>query len=255
MPQPRRPTNTTMALRKTAAPSDHSPVPVSSASLQALIRLSSASLPIGGYSYSQGLESAVAHGRVNGLVELSQWLSSSLTIWPKADALLWALSYQTLVDGRPDHLGRFNQIHWASRDSAELRAEAEQMGWSLVRLLVDLGWVTGSLQRQLQDLHPPTFLVAHASACWSQGIDLETGLVSFCFAFVESQIQAAQKLLPIGQAAAQRLLCEMQPRIDLCIQETLEALVHGESALHTSAPLHAILCARHEFQYSRLFRS
>ncbi|MFM1787856.1 MAG: Urease accessory protein [Pseudomonadota bacterium] len=244
-----------MAPRKTPSLRAHSPVPVNSAGLQALIRLSSASLPIGGYSYSQGLESAVAHGRVNGLVELGQWLSSSLTIWPKADALLWALSYQTLVDGRPDQLGRFNEIHWASRDSAELRTEAEQMGWSLVRLLVDLGWVDGSLQKQLSALDHPTFLIAHASACWSRGIDLKTGLVSFCFAFIESQVQAAQKLLPIGQAAAQRLLCEMQPRIDLCIEETLEALVQGESTLHTSAPLHAILCARHEFQYSRLFRS
>lgn len=254
MPLHRPPTDTIMAPHKTSV--DHnSPTSQGSASIQALIRLSSASLPIGGYSYSQGLESAVAHGRVDGLQGLREWLSSSLTIWPRSDALLWALSFQTLVDGRPDQLGRFNQIHWASRDSAELRTEAEQMGWSLVRLLVDLGWVTGSLQGQLQDLHPPTFLVAHASACWSQGIDLNTGLVSFCFAFIEGQVQAAQKLLPIGQATAQRLLCEMQPRIDLCIQETLEALVQGESALHTSAPLHAILCARHEFQYSRLFRS
>ncbi len=244
-----------MAPRKTPSLRAHSPVPVNSAGLQALIRLSSASLPIGGYSYSQGLESAVAHGRVDGLQGLREWLSSSLTIWPRSDALLWALSFQTLVDGRPDQLGRFNQIHWASRDSAELRTEAEQMGWSLVRLLVDLGWVDGSLQKQLSALDHPTFLIAHASACWSRGIDLKTGLVSFCFAFIESQVQAAQKLLPIGQAAAQRLLCEMQPRIDLCIEETLEALVQGESTLHTSAPLHAILCARHEFQYSRLFRS
>jgi urease accessory protein len=244
-----------MAPRKTAVPRDHSPAPVGSAGLQALIRLSSASLPVGGYSYSQGLESAVAHGRVKDLPGLGEWLCSSLAIWPKADALLWALSFQAIVDGHPNDLGRFNQMHWASRDSAELRAESEQMGWSLVRLLVDLGWVTGSLQRQLQALQPPTFLLAHASACWSQGIDLKTGLVSFCFSFVESQVRAAQKLLPIGQAAAQRLLCEMQPKIDLCIEETIGALALGESALHTAAPLHAILCARHEFQYSRLFRS
>ena len=243
-----------MAPRKTPA-SKRADISESSAGLQALIRLSSASLPVGGYSYSQGLESAVAHGRVRDLPGLGDWLSSSLTVWPRADALLWALCFQALINGHPDHLDRFNQIHWASRDSAELRAEAEQMGWSLVRLLIDLKWVSGPVERQLQALKPPTFLVAHASACWSQGIDLKTGLVSFCFGFIESQVQAAQKLLPIGQAAAQRLLCEMQPKIDVCIARTLEALAHGESALHTAAPLHAILCARHEFQYSRLFRS
>ena len=243
-----------MAPRKTPA-SKRADISESSAGLQALIRLSSASLPVGGYSYSQGLESAVAHGRVRDLPGLGDWLSSSLTVWPRADALLWALCFQGLIDGHPDHLDRFNQIHWASRDSAELRTEAEQMGWSLVRLLIDLKWVSGPVERQLQALKPPTFLVAHASACWSQGIDLKTGLVSFCFGFIESQVQAAQKLLPIGQAAAQRLLCEMQPKIDVCIARTLEALAHGESALHTAAPLHAILCARHEFQYSRLFRS
>ncbi|MFZ9071123.1 MAG: urease accessory protein UreF, partial [Burkholderiaceae bacterium] len=121
-----------MAPRKTPA-SKRADISESSAGLQALIRLSSASLPVGGYSYSQGLESAVAHGRVRDLPGLGDWLSSSLTVWPRADALLWALSFQALIDGHPDHLDRFNQIHWASRDSAELRTEAEQMGWSLVR--------------------------------------------------------------------------------------------------------------------------
>lgn len=225
------------------------------ASLQALIRLSSASLPVGGYSYSQGLEAAVGHGRVSDFQLLREWLTSALVLWPRSDALIWALCYQSLNGGQFDKLADLNRLHWASRDAAELRAETEQMGWSMIRLLFDINWLSGELEECLRSLRPPTFLTAHASACWSQGIKMRTGLVSFCFSFVESQVQAAQKLLPIGQAAGQRLISDLQPCIDRCVEQTCLALDQGESALHTSAPMHAILCARHEFQYSRLFRS
>jgi urease accessory protein len=211
-----------------------------SASLQALFRLSSASLPVGGYSYSQGLESAVNDGRVTNLVGLKKWLLSALDLWPKNDALLWALIYSAIQTRTFETLVALNRIHWASRDVVELRAETEQMGWSLVRLLSELNWLEGDLQSCLLKLDTPTFLTAHASAC---------------FAFVEGQIQAAQKLLPIGQAAGQGLLGEIQPHIDQCIEKTLSNLHAGEACLHTAAPMHAILCARHEFQYSRLFRS
>ena len=231
-------------------------VPIeSSASLQALIRLSSASLPVGGYSYSQGLEAAVGHARVSDLRLLREWLSSALVLWPRSDALMWALCYQSLKGGQLDKLADLNRLHWASRDAAELRAETEQMGWSMIRLLFDINWLSDELEDCLRGLRPPTFLAAHASACWSQGIEMRAGLVSFCFSFVESQVQAAQKLLPIGQAAGQRLISDIQPRIDWCVEQTYLALEQGESALHTSAPMHTILCARHEFQYSRLFRS
>jgi urease accessory protein len=226
-----------------------------SASLQALFRLSSASLPVGGYSYSQGLESAVNDGRVTNLVGLKKWLLSALDLWPKNDALLWALIYSAIKTRTFETLVTLNRIHWASRDVVELRAETEQMGWSLVRLLSELNWLEGDLQSCLLKLDTPTFLTAHASACYAKKIRLEDGLVSFCFTFVEGQIQAAQKLLPIGQAAGQGLLGEIQPHIDQCIEKTLSHLHAGEACLHTAAPMQAILCARHEFQYSRLFRS
>lgn len=226
-----------------------------SASLQALLRLSSASLPVGGYSYSQGLEAAVGHGRVSDLGLLREWLSSALSVWPRSDALLWALCFRSLEEGELNQLAHFNRLHWASRDAAEVRSETEQMGWSMLRLLSDLDWLSDDLKASLSRLNPPTFLATHASACWSQGIDLRSGLVSFCFSFIEGQVQAAQKLMPIGQAAGQRLISDMQPHIDGCIDQTCLMLAQGQSALHTAAPMHAILCARHEFQYSRLFRS
>jgi len=226
-----------------------------SASLQALFRLSSASLPVGGYSYSQGLESAVNHHYVNNIISLKKWLLSALDLWPRNDALLWALVYSAIKTRTFEKVVALNRIHWAGRDIVELRAETEQMGWSLIRLLTDLNWLEEDLQSCLLKLDPPTFLTAHASACHAKKIRLEDGLVSFCFAFVEGQIQAAQKLLPIGQAAGQGLLGEIQPDIDQCIEKTLSNLHAGEACLHTAAPMHAILCARHEFQYSRLFRS
>lgn len=226
-----------------------------SSSLQALLRLSSASLPIGGYSYSQSLESAVALHRVCSLKDLGLWISSALQIWPRGDALLWALCFSALQNGDYERLAELNRRHWASRDTSELRNETEQMGWSLINLLAAIDWLEADLQAALMNLRNPTFLVAHASGCWSRGITLEDGLVSFCFVFVEGQVQAAQKLLPIGQAASQRLLSELQPDIDRCVQHTLQAFGAGDALLHTAAPMQSLLSARHEFQYSRLFRS
>lgn len=230
-------------------------VPSSTASLQALFRLSSASLPIGGYSYSQGLESAVSHGRVQNLLELKVWLLSALKLWPKNDALLWTLVYTAIQKNAFEKLVDLNRLHWSSRDVYELRAETEQMGWSLIHLLSELDWLEGNLKSCLLKLDPPTFLAAHAGACFAKKIPLKEGLLSFYFVFIEGQIQAAQKLLPIGQAAGQRLLGELQTEIDQCIDQTLVNLTFDDDYLHTAAPLHTILCARHEFQYSRIFRS
>lgn len=223
--------------------------------LHVLLRISSASLPIGGYSYSQALESAVEHGRVKDLAGLRLWLTSALKTWARSDALIWSLSYEALCQKDFTQIVSLNSLHWASRDTSELRAETEQMGWSLMQLVSDLGWVDTDLGLFLKTIDPPTFLTSHVCTCWSQEIDRESGLLSFCLTFTESQIQAAQKLLSIGQGSAQRLLSEMQSHIDQCVSDACQYTELAESAIHTSAPLHSILSARHEFQYSRLFRS
>jgi urease accessory protein len=226
-----------------------------SASLQAFFRLSSASLPIGGYSYSQALESAVGHGRIQTNDDLRNWISSALQLWASSDALIWATGYRLLQANDFKQLAALNRRYWASRDTAELRMETEQMGWSLIRLLDDLQWIQGELRACLMNLSTPTFLVAHVSGCYSRGIELETGLLSFCLSFVENQVQSGQKLLPIGQAVGQRLISDLGPVIDRCIDKVLSTDGSLESRLHTAAPMHSLLSARHEVQYSRLFRS
>jgi urease accessory protein len=223
--------------------------------LHVLLRLSSTSLPIGGYSYSQAMETAVEEGRVKDLADLNAWLVSALKTWAKGDSLLWALSYDALCQGNYKRLSSLNSLHWSSRDTSELRAETEQMGWSLTQLARDVQWVDSELGSFLKNLEPSTFLTAHVCTCWSQRIDRHSGLTAFCLAFIDGQVQAAQKLLPIGQAVAQRLLSNIQSDIDQCVSDALESASLGEAAIHTSAPLHSILSARHEFQYSRLFRS
>jgi urease accessory protein len=226
-----------------------------SASLQAFFRLSSASLPIGGYSYSQALESAVAHGHVQTDDDLRTWISSALQLWTGSDALIWAAGYRMLQANDFKQLTALNRRYWASRDTAELRMESEQMGWSLIRLLDDLQWIQGELRACLMNLSTPTFLIAHVSGCYTRSIELETGLLSFCLSFVENQVQSGQKLLPIGQAAGQRLISDLGPVIDRCIDKVLSCDGSFEDHLHTAAPLHSLLSARHEVQYSRLFRS
>lgn len=250
-PQPRPSIVFTMANRRSTL--DHQFQETTS--LQAFYRLSSSSLPIGGYSYSQALEAAVSEKRVLSTSDLQSWISSALNLWATSDAMIWASGYRLLQTNDLKGLTALNRLYWASRDTAELRMETEQMGWSLIRLLNDLEWLREEHRKCLLNLTNPTFLIAHVTGCFSRDITLENGLLSFLLSFVENQVQAGQKLLPIGQSAGQRLISDLGPIIDHCINRVLFSIEPLESGLHTAAPMHSILSARHEFQYSRLFRS
>jgi urease accessory protein len=204
-------------------------------SLARLLQLASPTLPVGAYSYSQGLEAAVEAGIVSDAASAERWIADVLefSVARMEAPLLWRML----------HGEDLNEIFIASRETAELRAETLQMGHSLCRLLEDLGFV---------DLPKGdvSFPAAFALAARNWSIEPRAALVAYMWSWLENQVMAAVKAVPLGQTAGQKIL--------LCLGAELDRVADGASTRSeflNFAPGLAVLSARHETQYSRLFRS
>jgi len=225
-----------------------------------LMWLASPALPVGAFSYSEGLESAVEAGRVTDETGAGDWLVDQLQLGlARADM---AVTAQALLAWRQADLERISALNdWVrqTRESDEFRRQSEQMGRSLVEWLRN-GGCTGEGDHAadariaaLGALRPaPTWPVAFALAAAQTGAPARDALVAFAFGWAENMVQAAMKAVPLGQAAAQRMLARLAAAIPGAVDQAL-ALPDAERQVCT--PMLAILSAQHEQQYSRLFRS
>lgn len=212
--------------------------------LSRLLQLASPALPVGAYSYSGGLEAASEAGLVREAESAERWIGDVLVhsvARMEAPALLRLV--QAFRDG--SSVQAWNDRFLASRETAELRAETVQMGYSLERLLMDLGvGATG--------VEEPAFPTAFALAVARWEIDPQDALVAYLWAWVENQVMAALKAVPLGQTDGQRILLSLGGRL-AGIAASAAALDDGE--LGSFVPGLALASSRHETQYSRLFRS
>jgi urease accessory protein len=235
-----------------------------------LMWLASPALPVGGFSYSEGLEAAVESGKVAREADAALWLRDQLHL-SLARSDLPVVARAVAAWQRHD-LGRIRELNdWVAhtRETSELRLQTEQMGRSLVEWLRNRSGVArqaaddGRLA-QCAALPPaPTWPVAFAlavaqclplpsSQAASQQGPLREALLSFTFGWAENMVQAAIKAVPLGQSAGQRILQALIDDIPLAIDH---ALALPDSQRQAFTPMLAILSAQHETQYSRLFRS
>jgi urease accessory protein len=217
------------------------------ASLVRLLQLASPSLPVGAYSYSQGLESAIDSGIVHDAPSAARWIADVLEL--SIATLDAPVVFRLMETGDRPGLSEWNDYFIASRETAELRAETLQMGHSLRRLLGDMG-VEGSAALDALDeiAYPAAF--AFAACAWK--IEPRDALAAYVFSWAENQVLAAVKAIPLGQTDGQRLVSEVSARIPALVEH---AMTLADDELANFAPGLAILSARHESQYSRLFRS
>jgi urease accessory protein len=201
--------------------------------LARLLQLASPALPVGAYSYSQGLEAAVEAGIVTDAASAERWIADVLEL-SVARMELAVLREQLAHPSQAT-----NDLFLASRETAELRAETLQMGHSLQRLLRELGVEVPFEQ--------PAFPTAYACAARAWGVGERDAAVAYLWSWLENQVMAALKAVPLGQTAGQKIL--------LALGGELERLAAGEMQWSNLAPGLALLSARHETQYSRLFRS
>ena len=207
-------------------------------SLARLLQLASPALPVGAYSYSQGLEAAVEAGFVTDAESAARWIGDVLQFSvAKMEAPILS---RLMRDGDP---GELNRLFLASRETAELRAETLQMGHSLKKLLEQLG--LGSVP-----LDEPSFPAAYAFAAVQLKIEPRAALVAYLWSWLENQVMAAIKAVPLGQTAGQKMLLSLGARLEDIADRASE-----EENLINFLPGLAVLSARHETQYSRLFRS
>jgi urease accessory protein len=222
--------------------------PQSAVALTRLLQLASPALPVGAYSYSQGLEAAIEARIVCDEQSARNWLESVLELTiARMDAPLFLRLYDAwrAADERSAH--RWNEVLLATRESAELRAETVQMGYSLARLLTELGE-----RHEFHAWEEVSFAVAYA--WWAVRCDVgrSEALIAYLWGWAENQVMAAVKTIPLGQSAGQRLLRGLGPRL---AEQAAAAREIGDDAMSNMAPAFALLSARHETQYSRLFRS
>lgn len=214
--------------------------------LARLLQLASPALPVGAYTYSQGLEWAVEAGTVTDEATALQWISDQLE-WNlgRFEAPLLAQMMAACKVGAGETAQALDAQYLASRETAELRAETLQMGHSLRRLIDDL-------KENIAVPPAPTFMGAWSAVAVAWQSEPCEALTAWLWSWAENQTMAALKAVPLGQAAGQRILLEIGGRIPAVVER---ALTLGDDDYSNFAPGFAIACARHETQYSRLFRS
>ncbi len=209
--------------------------------LARLLQLASPALPVGAYSYSGGLEAAIEAGAVKDAASAARWIGDVLShSVARMEAPLLARMMRD-----PDSIAHWNEMFLAGRETAELRAETVQMGYSLCRLLGDLGVPVPALDE-------PSYPAAYAAAVAAWGIEPPAALLAYLWSWAENQVMAAVKAVPLGQTDAQRLLLALGDRLEGVAGA---ALALEDDALGNFTPGLALLSATHETQYSRLFRS
>jgi len=256
-----------------------SPAAADTALLQ-LIWLASPALPVGGFSYSEGLEPAVEAGLVRDEASARDWLADQLHVaLARGDLAVVAQAVQAARTGDEGRLRELDDWVRQTRETSELRQQTQQMGRSMgewQRSLAGPGFVgrgdaatpaigersgagvpfgrcqpadTGSAGRAKDEW---TYPVAFAFAGAATDASPRQVALAFAFGWAENMVQAAVKAVPLGQGAGQRVLARLAGAIPAAVEG---ALALGDAGRQAFAPMLAILSSQHETQYSRLFRS
>jgi urease accessory protein len=219
-------------------------------SLLKLMRLTSPSLPIGGYSYSQGLEFAISTGWVHDTSTASDWIQGLLkNSLINLDLPVLQKLYEAWQESDTDRVRYWNNFLSANRDAFELQEEDRQLGKALARLLVDL-----NLEEAKPFLNPPYcgFLTLYGLAVVRWNISLNDAAHGFLWMWAENKVLCAMKLIPLGQTDGQKILSAVIETISRVVNQGLDL---SDEDIGYTALGQGIASALHETQYTRLFRS
>jgi urease accessory protein len=219
-----------------------------------LFQLISPALPIGAFTYSQGMEWAVENGWIENDSDLEAWLRSVLHDSIEfLEAPVIARQYQALEQRSEERFTYWSNYLLASRETSELRAEEQQRARALHTLLAKLpdaeDWP------ELQDWREALLKCQSAGfslAGYYWRIDLHSLLHGYVWSWLENAVTVAVKLVPLGQTEGQRLLYRLCEMISPIVERSLHV---KDEQMGASTPALAIASSLHETQYTRLFRS
>jgi len=226
---------------------------LNSASLLHLLQLCSPSLPVGAYSYSQGLEAAMEAGVVTDEASARLWIVSMLDeVVSRFEAPVTLRLIAAFSSHDEKAVRYWNDFFIASRDSAEFRAETIQMGYSLSKLLADICKEKQDILNLMNLLSDVSFPTALAAASVALDVPAWETLLGMLFSWTENQVLACVKSVPLGQVSGQRLLLSLRTPIE---EAARHAQTLADDELSNWSPGLSILSMQHEVQYSRLYRS
>jgi len=225
------------------------------ASFLQLMWLASPALPVGGFSYSEGLESAIENAGISSESAVADWLLDQLHI-TQARGDMALIAKATGAWRRADwvHVRHLNDWVLHTRETSELRLQAEQMGRSMADWLRNQHQGNEEVMPAVRHLAalPPTYPVAFALAASATQASVREVLLAYAFGWAENMVQAALKSMQLGQSAGQRILARLADAIPPAADHAIGLM---DSERQAFSPMLAILSAQHEVQYSRLFRS
>ena len=233
-------------------PAPEAPAPSRTPSLLQLIWLASPALPVGGFSYSEGLEASVEQGLVHDEASAAQWLSDQLHLnQARAEMAVLAPCISAWQRLDAERLRALSLWVWQTRESQEFRLQTEQMGRSLWLWLRDQNQASPAQLALCAEL-VPSWPIAMGLALSQVQAPLHDALLAYGFGWAENMVQAAIKSVPLGQTAGQRILARLSAELPMAVSKALQT---SDGSRQAFSPMLAILSARHETQYSRLFRS
>lgn len=225
----------------------------SNIALSRLLQLASPMLPVGAYSYSQGLEWAIECGEVNNLASAKNWITDALNIYQgRYELPVLYRQYQAWQSNDMTAVKDWDMYFQAGRDTSEALSETRQMGYSLCRLLNDLGDLPADFMFKINELTHPAFPTVYAGITHVWSISVQDMLHAYAWSWVENQVSAAMKTVPLGQVAGQKILLALGALLPEVVSE---AMYLKDAEISNFTPGLSIAGCRHETQYSRLFRS
>jgi len=248
------PTATTITEEAESLPRVLKPAaPTSATALLQLMWLASPALPVGGFSYSEALESAVESGLVADEAQAGRWLADQLQLGlARSDIPVVHRAFGAWQRHDPATIAELNAWVTQTRETSELLQQTQQMGRSLLEWLKNRDGADTRLTI-LAALRPaPTWPVAFALAAAQTGAAAREALLAFAFGWAENMVQAALKAVPLGQNAGQRILGQLSETMPAVVDRAMRL---ADSERQAFTPMLAIVSAQHETQYSRLFRS
>jgi urease accessory protein len=217
------------------------------------LQLASPALPVGAYSYSQGLEWAIESRDVHDVTTARRWIEDHLRfVFAKFEAPTYVAAFEAWSECDKPRIESLNREFIASRESSEPRAETLQVGFSYSAWCREVSPLTEAQRAMLASLESPTAPAVASLAAHACGLSTRDGLTAYVFGFAENQVMVLAKALPLGQIAAQKMLFALGDAVNDCVETALALL---EDEWSSASPLLAIAQMEHETQYSRLFRS
>jgi urease accessory protein len=217
--------------------------------------LASPALPVGGFSYSEGLEAALEAGDIHNEGSAAQWLQSQAQLsLARCDLPALLASHAAWCAPSDDALRDINQWLAATRESAELRLQTNQMGRSLVAWAAHLLPAHDMARWRALALDPPAYPLIYGCVAAARGCQAQYSATAYAFAWAENLVQALVKAMPLGQSQGQRLLQGLLPVLQPALAQA-PARAAQRQQWQSFSPMLAIRSAQHEHQYARLFRS